>query len=456
MSFEMTLAADPTRTAPAADAALDEGERVLIRAAGLGKSYSMFRNPAHRLRALLMPSSADASEHRFWALQDVNFELRRGEALGIVGRNGAGKSTLLQLICGTVTPTTGSIQVQGRVAALLELGAGFNPEFSGLENVYLNAALMGLSREQVEAKLDGILAFADIGRFVQQPVKTYSSGMFVRLAFAVATSLEPEILVIDEALSVGDGAFARKSFDRIMHLREAGASVLFCSHTMYHVQALCSRALWLEGGRLRMHDTAAKVTSAYETALVAESPLAATPGASMPVSTSDASAAVHGAQVEAAATGSEAAAVAPARITGISATTDNGQAGLQLAVQSGETSLWVEVRFASDTAVAAPTVAFILEHLSGVTVSSGSSVLSGCRTTRGTDGSGTIRLHLPHLPLLQGEYLLSIYLMCERCLHVYESAERAISITVTQTGLERGLVVLDQGWSSVEGERDGR
>jgi lipopolysaccharide transport system ATP-binding protein len=445
MSFEMTLAADPVPTAQRADSA------VLIRAAGLGKSYSMFRNPAHRLRALLLPASSDAAEHRFWALQDVNFELRRGEALGIVGRNGAGKSTLLQLICGTVTPTTGTIQVQGRVAALLELGAGFNPEFSGLENVYLNAALMGLSREQVDAKLDGILAFADIGRFVQQPVKTYSSGMFVRLAFAVATSLEPEILVIDEALSVGDGAFARKSFDRIMQLREAGASVLFCSHTMYHVQALCSRALWLEGGRLRMHDTAARVTSAYETALVAESPLASSPGAHMPVPTGDAPAA----EASPAAGGSPAAAE-PARITGITASSDNGQSGMQLAVQSGETSLWVEVRFASDLAVAAPTVAFILEHLSGVTVSSGSSVLSGCRTTRGADGSGTIRLHLPHLPLLQGEYVLSIYLMCERCLHVYESAERAISVTVTQTGLERGLVVLDQGWSSLEGDSDGR
>lgn len=443
MSFEMTLAADTALAPPR-----DEGAAV-IRAAGLGKSYSMFRNPAHRLRALLLPGAADSAEHQFWALQDVNFELRRGEALGIVGRNGAGKSTLLQLICGTVTPTTGTIQVQGRVAALLELGAGFNPEFSGLENVYLNAALMGLSREQVDAKLDGILAFADIGRFVHQPVKTYSSGMFVRLAFAVATSLEPEILVIDEALSVGDGAFARKSFDRIMQLREAGASVLFCSHTMYHVQALCSRALWLEGGRLRMLDTAAKVTSAYETALVAESPLA-TAGAAMPTPAADATAGDAPAQPA-----GPAAAAEPARISGISASTDNGQSGMQLAVQSGETSLWVEVRFTSDLSVAPPTVAFILEHLSGVTVSSGSSVLSGCRTTRATDGSGSIRLHLPHLPLLQGEYVLSIYLMCERCLHVYESAERAITITVTQTGLERGLVVLDQGWSSLEGPPGG-
>lgn len=199
----------------------------------------------------------------FWALRGVDLEVSRGEVLGLVGRNGAGKSTLLQMVCGTLTPTEGELQVNGRVAALLELGAGFNPEFSGVENVYLNAALMGLNRAQVNERLDGILEFADIGEFVHQPVKTYSSGMFVRLAFAVATSVEPEILVIDEALSVGDGAFARKSFDRIMALRDSGVTIVFCSHSMYQVEALCERAIWLEGGQLKMIGQAAAVTSAY-------------------------------------------------------------------------------------------------------------------------------------------------------------------------------------------------
>ena len=180
-----------------------------IEACGLGKRFSLFEQPSDRLKQLMWGRWRQYSRD-FWALQDVNFEIRRGEVVGLVGRNGAGKSTLLQMVCGTLTPTTGTLNVRGRVAALLELGAGFSPDFSGLENVYMNAAILGLGRAQVDAKLDGILAFADIGQFIHQPVKTYSSGMFVRLAFAVATSVEPDILVIDEALSVGDGAFARK------------------------------------------------------------------------------------------------------------------------------------------------------------------------------------------------------------------------------------------------------
>ena len=211
-----------------------------IEARGLSKRFSLFEKPSDRLKQLLFGRYKQFSSD-FWALQDINFDIRRGEVVGLVGRNGAGKSTLLQMVCGTLSPTSGTLAVRGRVAALLELGAGFSPDFTGLENVYMNAAILGLSRNQVDERLDAILAFADIGRFINQPVKTYSSGMFVRLAFAVATSVEPDILVIDEALSVGDGAFARKSFDRIMELKEGGATILFCSHSMYHIQALCSR-----------------------------------------------------------------------------------------------------------------------------------------------------------------------------------------------------------------------
>ncbi len=249
-----------------------------IEAQGLGKRFSLFERPADRLKQLLWGRWRNYGRE-FWALQDVSFEIPRGAVVGLVGRNGAGKSTLLQMVCGTLKPTCGTLAVRGRVAALLELGAGFNPEFSGLENVYMNAAILGLSRAQVDAQLDAILAFADIGPFIHQPVKTYSSGMFVRLAFAVATSVEPDILVIDEALSVGDGAFARKSFDRIMALKDQGATILFCSHAMYHVQALCSRALWLEGGRVRMWNAAVRVTAAYETSLVRE---AASPATTAP------------------------------------------------------------------------------------------------------------------------------------------------------------------------------
>jgi len=242
----------------------------ILVAEGLGKCYAMFERPADRLKQLLF--GRFRSYHReFWALRGVDLGIRTGEVVGLVGRNGAGKSTLLQLICGTLEPTEGKLAVRGRIAALLELGSGFNPDFSGRENVYLNAAILGLNSREVDARLDDILSFADIGDFVDQPVRTYSSGMFVRLAFAVATSVDPDILVIDEALSVGDGAFARKSFERIMGMKEAGKTILFCSHSIYSVEVLCNRALWIEHGQLRMQGSAAEVTSAYAASL--ESPM---------------------------------------------------------------------------------------------------------------------------------------------------------------------------------------
>jgi len=222
-----------------------------IEAVGLGKCYALYDRQSDRLRQLLWGSRRRYfREH--WALRDVDLAVPAGEVVGIVGRNGAGKSTLLQMVCGTLAPSAGRLRVNGRVAALLELGAGFSPEFTGRENVYMNAAILGLNRAQVEQRLDDILAFADIGAFVDQPVKTYSSGMFMRLAFSVATSVSPDVLVIDEALSVGDGAFARKSFDRIMQLKEQGKTILFCSHSMYQIEALCSRALWIDHGSVRL------------------------------------------------------------------------------------------------------------------------------------------------------------------------------------------------------------
>ncbi len=435
---------------------------VLIRAEGLGKRYELFEHPADRLKQLLWGRWKNYGRS-FWALQDVNFSVARGEVVGLVGRNGAGKSTLLQLICGTLTPTVGSLTVNGRIAALLELGAGFNPDFSGIENVYLNAALLGLSRPEVDAKLDAILAFADIGAFVHQPVKTYSSGMFVRLAFAVATSLEPEILVIDEALSVGDGAFARKSFDRVMQMRDRGAAVLFCSHSMYHVQALCNRALWLQAGRVRLYDQAAKVTSAYETALVAEtvrqgdfdnlianSSIAVSGegtfdlknGSEGGVSPSPGGVADLPAPGGVHASGSE----ETARIVSIEAWTDDGQRGRELAIHSGQTTVSLRVRFASNPALPPPSLAFGLAHLSGVTVSSGISCRAEHVFGRDALGQGVACLDLPHLPVLQGDFFLTVFLACERGLQVYEFVERAVTLRVSQSGLEQGLVVLPQQW----------
>ncbi len=242
-------------------------ETPIIEVTGLSKAYRIWGSPSARLKSPVLESAAGvfprrSSAHRalsaraaagyrdFWALKELSFSIRRGEATGIIGRNGSGKSTLLQLIAGTLTPTSGSVQVNGRVSALLELGSGFNPDFTGRENVYLNGAIYGFSRSDMTARFDEIAAFADIGDFIDQPVKTYSSGMMMRLAFAVAINVQPDILIVDEALSVGDVFFTQKCFQRIREILHRGATLIFVSHDMGSVQNLCQRGLLLNQGNL--------------------------------------------------------------------------------------------------------------------------------------------------------------------------------------------------------------
>lgn len=245
-----------------------------IQVKDLSKAYFIYAEPRDRLLQALIPrlnrllrrlglpqhDRSFYSEH--WALRSLSFEVGRGETVAIIGRNGSGKSTLLQLVCGTLTPTSGEVQVQGRVAALLELGSGFNPEYTGRENVLLNASVLGLSREVALARMDSILAFADIGDFIDQPVKTYSSGMAMRLAFAVIAHVDADVLIIDEALAVGDAMFQQKCFRWLRHFQEKG-TVLYCGHDLGAVTNLCQRAIWLDRGHLRMIGTAKDVGEAY-------------------------------------------------------------------------------------------------------------------------------------------------------------------------------------------------
>ena len=224
----------------------------VISASHLSKCYNIYEQPRDRLLQGLQTlwRGKRSYARKFWALSDISFEVKRGECLGILGRNGAGKSTLLQLIAKTLEPTSGSVEVDGMVAALLELGSGFNPEFTGRENVYLNASILGLRNSEIERKFDEIAAFADIGDFIEQPVKSYSSGMMMRLAFAVQTAVEPDILIIDEALAVGDARFQKKCFDRMHRLRENGGTILFVTHDSGTVVQICDRAIILENNRL--------------------------------------------------------------------------------------------------------------------------------------------------------------------------------------------------------------
>src|SRR5687767_13413456 len=220
-----------------------------LRVDNVSKLYRIYDRPTDRLKEML--TQGFIKRHReFWALKDISFEVEKGTTTGIIGANGSGKSTLLQIVTGTLEPTHGTVHHEGRIAALLELGAGFNPEFTGLENIYLNAALMGFSRSETEARLPEITRFAEIGDFLSQPVKSYSSGMYIRLAFAIAVSADPEILIVDEALSVGDAVFQHRCVRRIKEMQERGATILFVSHDPHAVRALCTRAILLNAGQM--------------------------------------------------------------------------------------------------------------------------------------------------------------------------------------------------------------
>ncbi len=235
------------------------------------KHFLMYDRPEDRLRQMVVPKIQRVFRRpprqyfrEFRAVNGVSFDVGRSETVGIIGRNGSGKSTLLQMICGTLSSTFGSIEVNGRVAALLELGSGFNPEFTGRENVFLNASILGLSRREIEERYDSIVAFADIGHFINQPVKTYSSGMYIRLAFAVATSVDPDILIVDEALAVGDEAFQRKCFARIEKIRESGGTILFVSHSAQSIVQLCDRAILMDAGERLLDGNPKTVVSQYQ------------------------------------------------------------------------------------------------------------------------------------------------------------------------------------------------
>jgi lipopolysaccharide transport system ATP-binding protein len=236
---------------------------IVIKVKGLSKCYHIYEQPSDRLLQMLYRGHK-RFYRELWALKDVSFELRSGETVGIIGRNGSGKSTLLQMLCGTVNPTSGSIETKGRIAALLELGSGFNPDFTGRENIYLNASILGLSREETTVRYGSIVDYSEIGEFIDQPVKTYSSGMIMRLAFAVAIQVDPDILIVDEALSVGDERFQRKCFSHIEAIRNKGATILFVSHSSGQIVQLCDRSILLDAGEILEDGNPKQVVAHYQ------------------------------------------------------------------------------------------------------------------------------------------------------------------------------------------------
>ncbi len=394
-----------------------------ISVSNLSKCFQLYNQPHDRLKQFLSRGKRQYFRE-IWALQEVSFEVMSGEVLGVIGCNGAGKSTLLQLICGTLRPSGGEISVCGRVAALLELGAGFNPEFTGRENVFMSAVILGLTQDEVTARFEEIVEFSGIRDFIDQPVKTYSSGMYVRLAFSVATHVDPDILVIDEALSVGDGAFARKSFDRIMELKNSGKTIIFCSHSLYQVEALCDRAIWLNHGKIEQIGTPAQAVVAYNEFLNRSE-------VNIPMLQTEVQPVPHP--------------QGTARIVSVSASCD-GRTGKELLVQSRVSTVCIEVNYAFDPCLPVPSVAVMIGDMDERKITSAGTVNDHITLTPTADGVGRVSVRYENCALLKGQYWLYVLLMCEKGIHIYELANMFAKLNVVQDDLEVGIVSLPHVW----------
>lgn len=390
----------------------------------VGKQYQIYDKPSDRLRSMLPWNRDKTIGKTFHALHDVTLGVAHGEVVGIVGRNGAGKSTLLQIVAQTIQASHGEAITHGKVSALLELGSGFNPEFSGRENVYLAAAVAGLSQEEADQKFDEIVAFSEIGEFIDQSVKTYSSGMMIRLAFSVATSVKPDVLIIDEALSVGDGAFARKSFERIMALKDRGCTILFCSHSLFQIESLCSRAIWIEKGEIREDGMAANVVAAYQNYL----DTLTMPEAFQP----------HPSTVQ-----------GHARFSKVVVSLDGQQEGL-LKGFSGRSTLGIYGEFVSDPSLPCPSAAVTISGPDGRILCSAGAWNDGVLLKRDSKGAGTFSIQFPSIALLKGRYHVGVYLFCERGLHTYDWADPVAVFELEQKGVQQGIVELEHRWESFD------
>lgn len=398
-----------------------------IRLEHLSKSYRHYRSGWDRARALFH-SSMQSSERQ--VLAPLTLDIGRGEVVGLIGVNGAGKSTLLKLIAGTLRPSTGVATYEGRLCALLELGAGFHPEMTGRENIHLAAAVGGQKSADTERLFDSIVDFAGLRAVIDQPVKTYSSGMMMRLAFSVATAVDPDILILDETLSVGDGVFARKSFERIMGFKEAGKTILFCSHSMYQVQAICNRALWLDQGHLRMDGDPVEVIAAYNEFMENQNAEAGSEGLSLPRQ-----------GVSASSSGKEQL----TRLRAVEVSVDD-VSGTRLAVKSGQSEVSIHVAYASDAGGHAPCVAVMLVSASGRPVASASTLNDRVSLRRDVRGNGEVWLRFARFPLLQGCYWIHVFLLCEQGLMVLDKARMVAELVVSQETLEQGVVTLPHLW----------
>lgn len=397
----------------------------------LGKRYSSYPSPGARLKTLLGLANQAQS---YWALQNVSFELQRGQCLGVIGDNGAGKSTLLKLLAGTLRPSSGALQRVGRLTAILELGAGFHPDFTGRQNLLYGGSFIGLSREDMVRLSDEIIAFSELEDAIDRPVKTYSSGMVVRLAFALVTAVQPEVLIIDEALAVGDQHFQKKCVQRIEAFRQNGCTVLFCSHSLYHIRQLCDTVLWLDHGRVRALADTESALASYETHVrMQDKSDVATPGGD-----------VSPAHVLIADVRRQASLVA-AHLAG---QPEKSGEGAELCLTGPDLTLHISAVSAGDVA---PSFGVMLEQVCGVGIASVASHADGVvaeRLDTGANGSTwQISLTFDQLPLHSGHYVLSFYLFDSAGLVVYDEWKNHLAFQWISPSLTPGLVKLPHHWS---------
>ena len=395
----------------------------LIRFSGVGKDYPKVDTAARRLTTLIGLVTGRADIPHFRVLDGIAFELRRGESLGIIGENGAGKSTLLKILAGVVKPTRGTVEVNARVSALLELGSGFHPEYTGRENIYLSAALMGLSRARTREQVGAIIEFADIGEHIDQPIKHYSSGMVVRLGFAVASTLQPEVLITDEVLAVGDESFQKKCIRWLEEFGTGGGTLLLVSHSMYHIQTLCSRAIWIDHGRMRLAGDSFDVTREYLT--FHEEKSRRERPAIRPVSGDT------------------------PRILDCWLEDAGGRAAATFAM--GEDIVLEGIAHGPDRR--APVVLFGIVRADGTAIYGSHSNDAGFAPVHAGEGRYPFRLRLPAITLLPGKYELRVHALDPEGLRLFDTLET--QFVVTGRTRDYGFVRLAHDWSPGRGSRPG-
>lgn len=379
------------------------------------KDYVIYRSPRERLLSLIRSNPVGDNGKVFRALDDISLTVRRGETMGIIGRNGAGKSTLLQVLCGTVTPTAGTVSIKGRFAALLELGAGFNPDFTGRENVYMNASLLGLSRTEIDDRLDSIRAFADIGDFFERPVKTYSSGMYVRLAFSVAIHTEPDVLIVDEALSVGDIRFQMKCLARIEALRARGATILFVSHSMEQIKRFCQTAIWMEGGRVKLHGEASFVADRFRDHEIGRDNEASQEAVQIGASKEE----------------------MPAFIETVSLSRD-----FMAPFEPVTVDISYRIR---DDSIHGFLIGVAIKGLDGQHIFGPNTYLERVEIPS-KEGSHRVSYHIPSMPLLTGTYRVDVGLFTDKGMICLDYLSEAASLTLAAPYFSEGLVYIPHEW----------